>query len=538
MTKVLTHQERSLAVRNQLTKQGLHHAGAIHVDLSAAELYEVAVKRNEGRIGFGGALVVETGQYTGRSSNDKFIVDEPSSRDQVAWGAVNRPISEEKYDRLRTRICAYLQDREIFVQECRIGADPKYQHRVRIITTLAWQSLSARNLFIHPRLPLKTVEWPDFTLINAGSFQAVPEVDGTLSEVFILLHLGRKEALIGGTNYAGENKKVIFSLMNYLLPLQGVLPMHCSANLGENNDVAIFFGLSGTGKTTLSTDPRRRMIGDDEHGWSDHGVFNLEGGCYAKAIRLHPQTEPDIWNCTRTFGTVLENVILNPLTRRVDLDDQSLTENTRASYSLSALPRIQFSGQADHPRVVILLTADAFGIMPPVSRLTIEQTMYHFLSGYTAKIGGTEQGVTQPKATFSACFGEPFMVLNPMVYAKLLGEKLAKSKAKCWLINTGWTGGAYGEGFRMPIHETRAIIDRILNNELENIETRIDPVFGFHVPINIPSVNPVHLNPRQTWKDPALYDLKAAELANRFKQNFDEKFSVSVDAKILAAGPK
>ncbi len=537
MSRILTHQERSDAVRAQLMKLGLRNAGAIHVDLSAPELYEMAIRRHEGHIGHGGVLVVETGQYTGRSAEDKFIVDEPSSRDMVAWGRVNHPISEEKYDRLRTRICAYLQDRELFIQDCRSGADPKYQRRIRMISTQAWQSLFARNLFIHPRNPAEAVTWPDFTLINAGGFQAVPEVDGTRSEAFILLHLGRREALIGGTGYAGENKKVVFTLMNYLLPLQGVLPMHCSANLGEQDDVALFFGLSGTGKTTLSTDPRRRMIGDDEHGWSETGVFNLEGGCYAKVIRLHPQAEPDIWNCTRTFGTVLENVILNPVTRRVDLDDASLTENTRAAYPLRTLPKIQFAGHAGHPAHVILLTADAFGIMPPVASLTTEQTMYHFLSGYTAKVAGTERGVTEPKATFSACFGEPFMVMDPVVYANLLGKKLAETRAKCWLVNTGWTGGPYGSGYRMPIQETRAIIDRILSGELDHVETRRDPVFGFHVPTHVLHVDPMRLNPRQTWHNPEEYDIMAAQLAERFRVNFDEKFTDRVPAAIRGGGP-
>ncbi|MBF0190482.1 MAG: phosphoenolpyruvate carboxykinase (ATP) [Magnetococcales bacterium] len=537
MTKPLSPQDYSDAVRAQLTQQGIHHTGAIRVDLSTPELYETAIHRREGRIATGGSLVVETGQYTGRSANDKFIVDEPSSRDQVAWGSVNRPFSEEAYEKLRTRVTAYLQDRELFVQDCRVGADPQYQRRVRIVTTQAWQSLFARNLFIHPASPCETVMQPDFTLINAGGFQAVPEVDGTRSEAFILLHLGRREALIGGTGYAGENKKVVFTLMNYLLPLQGVLSMHCSANIGEQDDVAIFFGLSGTGKTTLSTDPRRRMIGDDEHGWSDNGVFNLEGGCYAKVIRLHPQAEPDIWNCTRKFGTVLENVILDPVTRRVNLDDHTLTENTRAAYPLASLPRIQFSGHGGHPSNVILLTADAFGIMPPVARLTIEQAMYHFLSGYTAKLAGTERGVTEPSATFSACFGEPFMALDPVVYATLLGKKLQQSQARCWLINTGWTGGPYGEGFRMPIQETRAIIDRIFDGHLDHVPTRIDPTFGFEVPIEITNVDPMHLDPRTTWKDPARYDVQARQLADRFVANFAEKFANRVSPEILSGGP-
>ncbi|MEO5347461.1 MAG: phosphoenolpyruvate carboxykinase (ATP) [Magnetococcus sp. YQC-9] len=537
-THALTQQERIDAVRKQLTKQGFEHTGTMHVDLSAPELYEIAIRHNEGRISLGGPLVVETGPYTGRSANDKFIVDEPNSHDRVAWGAVNRPMAEADYLKLRARALTFLKDRELFVQDCRVGADPKYQRRVRIITTHAWQSLFARNLFIHPDLPKERVAQPDFTLINAGGFMADPQRDGTRSEAFILLHLGRHEALIGGTAYAGENKKVVFSLMNYLLPLQGVLSMHCSANVGEQDDVAIFFGLSGTGKTTLSTDPRRRMIGDDEHGWSEHGVFNLEGGCYAKVIRLHPQAEPDIWNCTRRFGTVLENVILDPATRRPDLDDATLTENTRAAYPLTSLPKIQFSGQAGHPTHVILLTADAFGIMPPVARLTVEQTMYHFLSGYTAKLGGTERGITEPKATFSACFGEPFMVLDPVFYADLLGKKLAETRAKCWLINTGWTGGPHGEGFRMPIQETRAIIDRIFDGHLEHARTRMDPIFGFEVPISIPHVDPMHLNPRSTWKDPVRYDEQARALAGRFVANFNEKFAERVSERILSGGPR
>ncbi|MBF0215130.1 MAG: phosphoenolpyruvate carboxykinase (ATP) [Magnetococcales bacterium] len=538
MTQPLTQQERSDAVRAQLIQQGIHHTGAIRVDLSAPELYEIAIRRQEGRIAHGGALVVETGLYTGRSANDKFIVDEPSSRDQVAWGAVNRPFPEEKYEKLRARVTAFLQERELFVQDCLVGATPQYQRRVRMISTQAWQSLFARNLFIQPEENDDKVETPDFTLINAGGFLAVPEMDGTRSEAFILLHLGRREALIAGTGYAGENKKVVFSLMNYLLPRQGVLSMHCSANVGEHEDVAIFFGLSGTGKTTLSTDPRRRMIGDDEHGWSDSGVFNLEGGCYAKVIRLQPKAEPDIWNCTRTFGTVLENVILDPVTRVANLDDQTLTENTRAAYPLESLPRIQASGHAGHPKNVILLTADAFGVMPPVARLTIEQTMYHFLSGYTAKLAGTERGVTEPTATFSACFGEPFMVLDPVVYANLLGQKLLDSQAKCWLINTGWTGGPYGEGFRMPIQETRAIIDQIFDNHLEQVKTRIDPTFGFEVPVEVAKVDPRHLNPRTTWKDPSRYDAQARDLASRFVANFAAKFAERVSARILSGGPK
>ena len=524
MTSIETRRNRTAVVRQQLAAEGLKELGAIHLDHPASELYEHIVLRREGRIAYGGALVVETGEYTGRSANDKFIVDEPSSRDQVAWGKVNRPFDEEKYFLLRGRVASFLQGRELFVQECRVGADPKHQRRVRVCTLWAWQSLFARSLFIHPRTFDPPIEQPDYTVICVPEFKADPERDGTRSEAFILAHLGRREILIGGTGYAGEIKKSIFSIMNHVLPDEQVLPMHCSANVGDRGDVAIFFGLSGTGKTSLSTDPQRRMIGDDEHGWSNNGVFNFEGGCYAKVINLSAKAEREIWECTQKFGTILENVVIDDVSRRVNLADSSRTENTRAGYPLTSLDNIQPDGQGSHPTHVIMLTADAFGVLPPVARLTGDQAMYHFLSGYTAKLAGTERGLTDPQATFSACFGEPFMVRDPVVYAEMLVEKLQKTGARCWLVNTGWTGGPYGEGFRMPIRETRNIIDHILNDSLNDAPTRREPYFGLEVPVSIPGVPDERLDPRRTWKDTQAYDEKASYLDERFAENF-KKFN-------------
>ena len=536
MSKQKTQQDQTAIIRRELAARGLVNVGQIYLDQSTPELYEHIARRHEGRIAFGGALVVETGVYTGRSANDKFIVDEPGSRDKVAWGAVNRVISEEQYQRLRNRVFAFLQDRELFVQECRVGADKNYQRRVRVVTMWAWQALFARSLFIHPRTFDAAVMAPDYTVIGVPGFRADPDIDGTRSEAFILLHPGRREILIGGTGYAGEIKKSIFSVMNFLLPAEGVLPMHCSANIGQEEDVAIFFGLSGTGKTTLSTDPRRRMIGDDEHGWSDQGVFNFEGGCYAKVIHLSAKAEPEIWSCTRKFGTVLENVVLNAGSRRVDLDDATLTENTRAAYPLSSLSNIQADGCGGQPRHVIMLTADAFGILPPVARLSQDQAMYHFLSGYTAKLAGTERGLTDPQVVFSACFGEPFMVLDPVVYATMLGEKLSRAGAHCWLVNTGWAGGPYGEGVRMPIQETRSIIDRILDGELNDVSTRRDALFGLDVPTAIRDIPPERLDPRSTWKDQAAYDEKARALAQLFAENF-KKYEDRVAPAVRDCGP-
>ncbi len=536
MATTALREHLSETIRQSLTDQGLDNVGNIHLDCSASELMEWIIHRKEGRLSVGGALVVATGLYTGRSANDKFIVEEPGSQEQIAWGKTNRPFDPETYERLRRRVLAFLQERDLFIQECRVGADPYYQKRVRVITQWAWQALFARSLFIHPRTFNNTIQDPDYTVIAVPGFKAHPESDGTRSEAFIIFHPGRREILIGGTGYAGEIKKSIFTVMNYIMPGMGVLPMHCSANIGIENDCAIFFGLSGTGKTTLSTDPRRRMIGDDEHGWSNRGIFNFEGGCYAKVINLSPHAEPEIWGCTRRFGTVLENVVMDPVSRRVDLYDALFTENTRAAYPLTSLSNIQATSMGGHPRHVILLTADAFGVLPPVAQLTRDQAMYHFLSGYTAKLAGTEVGLTTPQATFSACFGEPFMVLDPVHYAHMLGDKLAETQARCWLVNTGWSGGPYGEGERMPISETRAIIDAILSDGLNRAKTDTDPIFGLRVPRNIPGVDKSRLNPRNTWADPRAYDEKAQVLAGQFKENF-RRFADRVPEAVRGCGP-
>ncbi|MEO5378611.1 MAG: phosphoenolpyruvate carboxykinase (ATP) [Magnetococcus sp. DMHC-6] len=538
MNQSQSQQARIQTVTEQLTSQGIVHFRKLFLDLSAPELYEQMTQRQEGYLAAGGPIVVTTGIYTGRSANDKYIVDEPSCHEQIAWGEVNRPFNEIQYDRLRSRMTAFLQGRDLFVQECRVGANLAYQRKIRIISVLAWHSLLARNLFIHPREFNAPIRTPDYTLIVAPTFKADPAIDGTRSEAFIILHLGRREILIGGTAYGGEIKKAVFTTMNYLLPQQGVLPMHCSANVGINNESALFFGLSGTGKTTLSTDPNRRLIGDDEHGWSNNGIFNFEGGCYAKVIRLSAQNEPEIWDCTRKFGTILENVMLDTQSRRVDLDNDEFTENSRATYSLSSLSNIQPMGQARHPDHVILLTADAFGILPPVSQLTQEQAMYHFLSGYTAKLAGTERGQIEPKATFSSCFGAPFMPLDPVVYANMLGKKLNETKARCWLVNTGWIGGPYGHGGeRMPIQQTRAIIHQILANRLNEIPTRTDPIFGLQVPLNMDEVDNRLLDPRSAWDNPHSYDEHARILAKKFTENF-KQFADRVPESVQACNPR
>nr|CRH07175.1 Phosphoenolpyruvate carboxykinase [ATP] [Candidatus Magnetococcus massalia] len=533
----MTYDERVEAVTQQLAEVGIINPCTVNLNLTAPRLYEHITNRNEALVARGGPVVVETGIYTGRSAKDKFIVEEPSSQADVDWGAINRPVSEENYVKLRARMMAFMQSRELFVQDVRVGADPQYTRRVRVVNVLAWQNLFARNLFISSDVKQTEVTTPDFTVICCPTFKAVPEIDGTNSEAFIYLHPGEREIIIGGTAYAGEMKKSIFSVMNYLLPKQGVFPMHCSANIGNRGDVAVFFGLSGTGKTTLSTDPKRRMIGDDEHGWSQTGVFNFEGGCYAKTIKLRRENEPEIWNCTRKFGTVLENVVIDEENRDIDLDDDSKTENTRAAYPLTSLSNIEPSGMGGHPNHVILLTADAFGVLPPVARLSPEQAMYHFLSGYTAKLAGTERGIKEPQATFSSCFGAPFMVHHPTVYADMLGKRLEETGAKCWLVNTGWTGGAYGEGFRMPIKETRAIIDRIIAGDLDIIDTREDSIFGLNVPVHVAGVDDKFLTPRNTWKDQDAFDAKAKDLANQFKTNFAQ-FDGRVADKIKSAGPK
>ena len=520
-----------------LENHGIRNADTVYWNLPTPLLYEQAIRRREGHMAHLGPLVVRTGQHTGRSPRDKFIVDEPVHRDRVAWGSVNRPMSEDHFEALHKRLLAYLQGRDLFVQDCYAGADPDYRLPIRVVTETAWHNLFARNMFIQPSADALVDHVPEFTVIQAPNFHALPEVDGTNSEVFIVAHLEKRLVIIGGSLYGGEIKKSIFSIMNYLLPLGGVLPMHCSANQGADDNVAIFFGLSGTGKTTLSTDPSRTLIGDDEHGWSDSGVFNMEGGCYAKVVNLSSTAEPDIYGATRQFGTILENVGFDTSTGRVDLDDATQTENTRAAYPISHIPNATRSGIGSHPDNIIMLTADAFGVLPPISRLSADQAMYHFLAGYTAKVAGTEEGVTDPEATFSACFGEPFMVLLPTEYAKLLGQKLANHSVDVWLINTGWSGGPHGIGSRFKIAHTRAMVHAALNGSLAAVETRHDPNFNLQVPVSCPNVPSELLDPRSTWEDPAAYDVQARKLAGMFAENF-KKFEAHVTEEVTASGPQ
>ncbi len=522
-----------------LEEHGLRNTGTIWWNLTTPVLYEHVIQRREGLVAHLGPLVVRTGQYTGRSPNDRYIVREPSSEAHIWWGKVNQPFDPARYDALRARLAAYLQGQDLYVQDCYVGADPEYRLPIRVITELAWHSIFARNMFRREKDPEKlAAHRPEFTIIHAPGFHADPELDGTRSEAFILLNFGRREVIIGGTGYAGEMKKSVFTVMNYLLPPRGVLSMHCSANYGKDlDDVAIFFGLSGTGKTTLSADPERTLIGDDEHGWSERGIFNFEGGCYAKVIRLSPEGEPEIYEAVRKFGTILENVAIDPETRRVNYDSDELTENTRASYPLSHMPRADRRGIAGHPKAIIMLTADAFGVMPPVAKLTPEQAKYHFLSGYTAKVAGTERGVKEPQATFSACFGAPFMALKPTVYSRMLRERIERHKVSVWLINTGWIGGPYGIGERIKLGYTRAMVRAALKGILDEVPMRVDPIFGFLVPERCPDVPCEVLNPRSTWPDPRAYDEQARKLAAMFIDNF-KQFADEVAPEVLAAGPR
>ncbi len=520
-----------------LSYLGITNISEVYHNLSTPALCEEAVRRREGHLAHLGPLVTRTGHYTGRSANDKFVVREPSSEEMLWWGKQNRPMEPQDFERLKIRLQAYLQGREVFVQDCYSGADPAYRLKVRVLTETAWHNMFVRNMFIREfdRELLNRFQ-PDFHVIHCPHFQAIPSSDQTNSEAFILVHFGEKLAIIGGTSYAGEIKKSIFSVMNYLLPQRGVLGMHCSANLGPDGDTALFFGLSGTGKTTLSSEADRALIGDDEHGWSDDGIFNFEGGCYAKAIRLDPEAEPEIYQTTRRFGTILENVAMDIETRRIDLDDATLAENTRASYPITHLHNIRRDGRGPHPRNIIMLTADAFGVLPPIARMTSAQAMYHFLSGYTAKVAGTERGVTEPTATFSACFGAPFMALHPTVYADLLGKKIAQHGSQCWLINTGWTGGPYGTGRRMPLKHTRMMVRAALTGVLDDVGFTPDPVFQVEVPQHVPGVPDEVLQPRQTWSDKAAYDTKARELASRFSVNFAD-YEREASAEVRAAAP-
>jgi phosphoenolpyruvate carboxykinase (ATP) len=519
-----------------LDSLGITQASNVYWNLSTPELYEEIARRNEGLFSAHGALIVDTGEHTGRAAKDKAIVRDEGSADQVFWGEVNKEFSTERFNALRDRMMAHTAGRDLFVQDTFAGADERYRLPIRVVTELAWHSLFARTMFIDGGREIGNFA-PEFTIVNIPSFKADPERDSTRAQTFILMDFTQRLVLIGGTSYAGETKKSVFTILNYLLPQRGVMSMHCSANVGDAGDVAIFFGLSGTGKTTLSADPERRLIGDDEHGWSEDGVFNFEGGCYAKVIKLSAEAEPDIYRTTQMFGTVLENVVYDPVTRVLDLDDSAKTENTRAAYPLTSIPNIVPEGHAGHPQNIIMLTADAFGVLPPVARLTPEQAMYHFLSGYTAKVAGTERGVTEPEATFSTCFGAPFMVLHPGTYADLLGKKLTEHKATCWLVNTGWSGGPYGEGQRMKIKYTRAMIRAILNGSLAEVETRPDPIFGVGVPTSCPDVPSEVLTPRNTWRDPEAYDRKARELAERFNRNF-KKYEDGVSEGVRAVAPK
>ncbi len=516
---------------------GLRNLNKVHWNHSTPVLYEHAVKYGEAKIAHLGSLLVNTGKITGRSPNDKFIVRDKHTENIVNWGKINVPIDEQKFDQLFERVKAFLQNRDIFVQDAWAGADKKCRIPVRVITTYAWQSLFARNMLINVKDAAEQENFkPEFTVIDLPSFLGNPEIDGLNSETFILVNFTKGLVLIGGTHYAGEIKKSVFSALNYLLPLKGILGMHCSANKGKNGDTALLFGLSGTGKTTLSADPARALIGDDEHGWSDDGIFNFEGGCYAKVIWLSHDAEPEIWATTRKFGTVLENVVFDPKSRHIDLNDASLTENTRAAYPLTHLDNIVPDGLGDHPKNIIFLTADAFGVLPPIAKLTTEQAVYHFLSGYTAKVAGTEKGITEPQATFSTCFGAPFMPLPPVKYAELLGQKIKKHNVKCWLLNTGWIGGPYGIGSRISIKYTRILLNAALDGLLDNVKYGKDLLFGLDVPVTCPQIPDELFKTRDQWPDKAAFDKKAAELAQKFRENF-KQYETMVGKDISASGP-
>jgi phosphoenolpyruvate carboxykinase (ATP) len=535
-----TKPERAAFAREStvgLTKQGLSPAGTIHWNLVASELMQAAARRNEGEFAASGPFVACTTPHTGRSPNDKFVVKEPSSEKDVDWGKVNQPISEENYQRLLADVREYLNGRdELFVEDLYCGADPAYRLSVRYVSPNAWHMAFVRNMFIRPDLPDLAAFDPNFTVLHAPEFHADPAKHGTRTGTFIILNIAERTILIGGTRYAGELKKSMFTVMNYLLPKQEVLSMHCSANIGPAGDTALFFGLSGTGKTTLSADPDRSLIGDDEHGWSKEGVFNFEGGCYAKVINLSPEAEPDIFRTTQMFGTILENVVLDPATREVKFDDQSITENTRASYPLNYIPNSVADGRGGHPKNIVFLTADAFGVLPPIARLTPQQAMYYFLSGYTAKVAGTERGVTEPQATFSSCFGAVFLVWHPTKYAEMLGRLLKEHGSSVWLVNTGWSGGPYGVGKRMKLAYTRAMVKAALSGGIDPASFRTDPVFGLSVPTAVPGVPSDVLNPRGTWPDGAAYDQQASKLAEMFRANF-VRFGETAD-EIREAGPK
>ena len=534
-------QGQATSVRSEygLINHGLTNLHQVYWNLPTEALYEEAIFRNEGRITRQGPFVVNTGKHSARAANDKFVVRESSSEGHVWWGVYNRPLAPDKFNDLLHRLQGFLQGRDLFVQDCYAGADPEFRLPIRIITDLAWHSHFARNMFLLPQTSEECRRHvPEFTILCATAFKGLPQIDNTASETFIALNFDQGLGIIGNTGYGGEIKKSIFTVLNYLLPLKGVMPMHCSANVGADGDVALFFGLSGTGKTTLSADPSRGLIGDDEHGWSDNGVFNFEGGCYAKGIQLSPTAEPQIYATTRMFGTVLENVAFDPVTRLIDLDSDRFTENTRASYPLDFIANALPEKRAGHPKNIVFLTCDASGVMPPIARLAPDQALYQFISGYTSKIAGTEVGLgREPEMTFSACFGGPFMVHHPYVYAELLKRKMLRYGVTCWLVNTGWIGGPYGVGKRISIRYTRALLNAALSGELQSVPYRTDPIFGYEVPEQCGDVPGSVLNPSESWSDQALYAQKYRQLAGRFIENF-RKFEDGCPPEVRAAGPK
>lgn len=529
----------SLASDFGLDNHGLRYLNNIYWNLSTSELYEEILDRDEGKIAHNGPLLVHTGKHTARAANDKFVVKEDSTKSDIWWGKHNKPYTEKKFANLSNRLKGYLQGKDVFVQDCHVGADDEYGMPIRVVTQKAWHSLFARNMFIPERDDEKLKKHkPAFTLISAPDFKADPDYDDLNSETFIILNFAERMAIIGGSLYGGEIKKSFFTIMNYLLPKKDVLTMHCSANVGEDDDVAIFFGLSGTGKTTLSADVNRGLIGDDEHGWSDSGIFNFEGGCYAKVINLDAEAEPQIHACTGMFGTILENVVFEPRSRHLDLADDMYTENTRASYPLDFISNAVPSARGGHPKNIFMLTCDVSGVLPPISKLSADQAMYHFISGYTSKVGGTEIGMgDDPVSTFSACFGAPFMVHHPYVYAQLLKDRMLKHNVNCWLINTGWTGGPFGTGKRISIQHTRALLNSALTGELDKVEFRTDPVFGFEIPNSCPGVPDDILDPISTWSDKDDYTRRYHRLAKKFVENF-KQFHDGVTAEVISAGPK
>ncbi len=524
-----------------LENHGFKDLDVVFWNLPEPALYEEASFRGEGHIVNGGPFLVHTGKWTARAAKDKYIVSEYSTEDKIWWGEYNRPMTEDKFNGILTRLLSYLQGEEVFVQDCYIGADPKYSMPIRVITDKAWQALFARNMFIPPKSVDDYKKFvPDFTLISLPSFKVDPRVDGTRSETAISINFNKRLAVVAGSSYGGEVKKSMFTVMNFLMPLEGVMAMHCSSNVGKKKgDVALFFGLSGTGKTTLSADPRRKLIGDDEHGWSEKGIFNFENGCYAKVIRLNSEHEPEIYSCTRSFRTILENVLYDPKSRLIDLDDETLTENTRASYPLSFIPSSVDEKRYDaHPQNVVFLTCDAQGVMPPIARLDRNYSMYHFISGYTSKIAGTEIGLgIEPEITFSACFGAPFMVHHPYFYADLLRKKMEKHNSRCWLINTGWVGGKFGVGKRISIKHTRNMLNAALEGELDEVEYRRDKLFGFEVPVTCPDVPPEVLEPSNAWGNKEEYWRRYDNLAALYIENF-KKYQDCVPDEVIAAGPR